>query len=96
MVFFNLFVQNPFAKDNFKNIFDKSGTITKNKKWEVQLYQHDPALLELILDTRFNGNDHAGPNITLGLLSYVFTVKLYDSRHWDYKNNKWIENEDCN
>lgn len=96
MVYFNLLLQNPFVKDEFKNIFSRSGKVSKNKSWELESYKHSPVLFEIYIDTRFTGNDHSGPSIALGLFSYVICARICDNRHWDYENNCWIEHEDRN
>lgn len=33
--------------------------------------------------------DHAGPKINLDLLQFHFECQIYDSRHWNYKENRW-------
>ena len=34
--------------------------------------------------------DHAGVNIDFALFAFHFRVAWYDTRHWDYKLNRWI------
>ncbi len=38
--------------------------------------------------------DHAGPEIELGLLGLNFHAMVYDKRHWDHDNNCWVETKD--
>ena len=33
--------------------------------------------------------DHAGVSLWLGILGFDVGLHFYDTRHWDYKNNKW-------
>ncbi len=33
--------------------------------------------------------DHAGVSLGLGLLGFDVGLHFYDTRHWDYKNNRW-------
>ena len=35
--------------------------------------------------------DHAGPSIEFGLFGLEIGLRLYDSRHWYYKANRWYE-----
>lgn len=35
--------------------------------------------------------DHAGPWLEFGLFGYNIMINVYDSRHWDYENDKWEE-----
>jgi len=34
--------------------------------------------------------DHAGVRLELGLAGYQLDISFSDSRHWDYKNNRWV------
>lgn len=90
----SLSILNPFSKDLFNNIYNRAGRITKNKSWEFEIYKQDYTLLEVDIDTCVIGKDHAGVSILLGLFSYVFCAKIYDNRHWDYTNRKWIEHDE--
>ena len=82
---------NPYSKDFFDHIYHKTWTITKNKSFEIEIYKQDQTFLDIDIDACFIGKDHAGIGIVLGLFSYVFCAKIYDNRHWDYDNNKWME-----
>jgi hypothetical protein len=33
--------------------------------------------------------DHAGASIGLDLIGFHVSIKIYDSRHWDYKLETW-------
>lgn len=33
--------------------------------------------------------DHAGVSLWLGLLGFDVGLHFYDTRHWDYENNRW-------
>lgn len=35
--------------------------------------------------------DHAGVKFELGLFGYSIVFYLYDSRHWNYEKNDWME-----
>jgi len=88
MMHFNFRLANPWAKENFKNLFCKGGLISKNTAWEVESIRHSWTLLEVSIawSTR---QDHAGPSIELGLLGYSISAKIYDTRHWDYVTGDW-------
>ena len=75
--------------NSFKAIWNKSGGITKNKNWELEVYRDFSDLLGLSLNTFFSGCDHAGPSIKLTLLGFTFRAAIFDSRHWNYKTNYW-------
>lgn len=87
-------IVNPFSKDLFTDIYNCSGKITKNKSWEIQIYKQDYTFLEVDIDTCIIGQDHAGVGINLGLFYFVISAKMYDNRHWDYTNKKWIEHDE--
>lgn len=59
--------------------------VTENKYLEVQLTHWDMSrLLSITLDTHVWGTDHAGPEFTIEVLGWYFSIKLYDRRHWNY------------
>ena len=33
--------------------------------------------------------DHAGFEIHFEIMGWFLNIKVYDCRHWDYKNNRW-------
>jgi hypothetical protein len=80
---------NPWDKrDYFRNLGCISGKLIKNKAWELEHSYYSPMLVDAdICWTR--KQDHAGLRIVLGLLGYGIHVTIYDTRHWDYENNKW-------
>jgi hypothetical protein len=94
MIFFKLTVDNPWYKpktpNNSKDLFYREGSFTQHKHWEVQCTKwgaDDLAVFEL--DLRWRGRDHAGPEIHVELFGYMFSAKIYDSRHWNYDQARW-------
>ena len=68
--------------------------LTKHKSFEGQLeffsdLSHDN-ILELSLNWTLH-QDHAGPLFTFVLYRTIFlTIHIYDNRHWDFEENKWV------
>lgn len=89
MIRFNLVLQNLWSKEDFCDIWNKSGSFTKHKHWELQLTKYTPEYIGLKLDTCWRGRDHAGISVELMLIGYCFHVNIYDSRHWNYETNSW-------
>ena len=91
MIKTTLQITNPFAKDSFKQAsWFKVGKLTKNKSWELQVWKGSVyELLKLELDLAWRGHDHAGPNLSVGVLGIEITIKIYDNRHWDYEKGTW-------
>lgn len=88
MIYFNITVRNPAWCDRWANIKNWAGnTPIKNKHWEVQITKCEE-LFRIEFQWSFK-QDHAGIRLELGLLGYKIDFTLYDSRHWDYKNNRW-------
>lgn len=76
--------------DNFKNIYNKFGkTPFSHKFWEFQIYK-DNVLFGFNFDYTIRG-DHAGVRMIVSLLCISIEFNFYDSRHWDYANNKWMD-----
>ena len=34
--------------------------------------------------------DHAGCNLEFGLLGYGASFTMYDNRHWNHEENRWM------
>jgi hypothetical protein len=86
MIYFNFTLRNPFS-DKFKNLFARSGKLSKYKAWEFEVYQCD-SIIEAEGKLSFR-EDHAGIAFSIGLFSYVARVQLYDTRHWNYDRQQW-------
>ena len=89
MLDLNFSIRNPLSAGAFKNYWSKSGNITKNKAWELQLTRYTEFLFSITIGTRFSGCDHAGPEIEIVLFGFCFNAKIHDTRHWNYETNKW-------
>jgi len=82
------YLENPFGKDCFKNLFSRSARLSKNKFIEFEMTYHSRTILDLNFSWTTK-RDHAGLEITIGLLFFSVSLRVYDHRHWDYKNNRW-------
>lgn len=87
----NLFLRitNPWRRDEFSNVYCKSGLVTTHKMWEFQIYRHSIVLIDANISVSWEGSDHAGSGIQVGLLGVVMSFNVNDTRHWDYENNCW-------
>jgi hypothetical protein len=95
MIKFQCTVYVNWFKESFEPIWNKSGSITKRKHWELELYRDFSDLFGITVDTFCSGRDHAGPSIKLSLIGYTFHASIYDSRHWNYEANDWeVYNEE--
>ena len=69
------------------------GRITKNKSWEFQIDTFEVwNIFEFQISWRLKG-DHAGFEVRLELVKWHCHFIIYDNRHWDDKNNKFLEGE---
>ena len=76
--------------DCFKNLGCVSGRLFKYKAWELEHTYYSPMLADI--DLVWNKcTDHAGLAVTLGLLGYGISFRIYDTRHWDYARGIWVE-----
>ena len=82
-------IENPYPKNDFKNIWNKNGLISKFKAWELDLYKDSECLLSFVFSFSFRGQDHAGLRINFGLFKYRFDTQIYDIRQWNYETNCW-------
>jgi hypothetical protein len=87
MISLELSIKAPFHK-RFMLLESNSKKVSKNKSWEVSKYKTNViVLLGFHWTTR---QDHAGITLDLGLLGREYQFCFYDIRHWDYKNDKWL------
>ena len=88
MIYFKLRLTNPWSPI-WKVLKTISGNITKNKAWELNLYESNELIgIEFEYTMRA---DHAGIGLTLSLFGYTLEYKIYDVRHWDYTQDKWSD-----
>lgn len=87
-LFISLFHIESYTLVEFKNIWDKGWRISRHKFLEMQLYQ-DGTFARCDLDICWKGEDHAGPELHLSLLTYTFLISFYDIRHWNAEENRW-------
>lgn len=87
MINFNVAVSNPFS-NRFKNLYSTADQLYKNKFWEFEVYASNTlAELGLNITTRC---DHAGIDLTIGLLGYTIHLQVYDNRHWNYDEGRYM------
>jgi len=81
-------LQNPWTQDRFKNLGCVHGRIIKNKAWELEHTFYDGLLVDCECKFTTKG-DHAGLDLVLGLFGYAIHFRIYDTRHWNYDENRW-------
>lgn len=96
MLTLNFAIQNPFHKLGYEEIYQDHVLVTKNKTLEFGFYKYSFNVIELDIDLRFTGFDHAGPSLSIGLFGFVFSISLSDNRHWNSITNKWEDYENTN
>ena len=85
-------VTNPFVtRSGFRNLFNLNGSVTKHKHWEIEGIFDKDIILRFDLGTHLWGSDHAGPNLSIGVLFFELHINIYDSRHWSHETNTWAE-----
>lgn len=80
---------NPFDRwEYFNNLGCISGRLTKNKAWELEHSYYSGMIVDA--DIRWtHKTDHAGLDITIGLLGYGISFRIYDTRHYDSYYKQW-------
>ena len=97
MLKFSIKIQNPFFYNNrdTQHYYELDVKLTRNKNFEIQISRFNPAnLVELSVDLEWNGRDHAGPGITFEIFGFFFNAHVYDSRHWNYDEHRWMTDDD--
>ncbi len=89
MINFYFRIVNPWYTENFATIFSRSGSFARYKCWEFEIIRYSYDLVELSFMVKTH-QDHSGVSLALGLLGYTANITVYDNRHWDCGNKKWI------
>lgn len=89
----NPFYKPPAEEQPQKDYFYKHWTVSKNKSAEIQItnFKSTQTALDFVFDLHWWGSDHQGPEFRIELLGFMFDLKIYDHRHWDYENHRWEE-----
>ena len=88
MININFGISNPWYKEDFKTIFYRTGSITKNKQWEIQITRYSFNIFDFSFDWTHR-TDHAGVKLEFSLVGLSLHLQMYDRRHWDYENKTW-------
>ena len=88
MISLHFNIANPWAKENFANLWNKSWLPFKNKGVELELIRHAYDLFEVNLSITAR-TDHAGVSAKLALLGYSVHFSFYDTRHWNEETGAW-------
>jgi hypothetical protein len=88
MINFSFNICNPWS-DRWNIFWNKSRFIGKNKAVEFNGYRTHH-IIEFDTRLTFKG-DHAGFRIMIGLFGYAAEFHVYDTRHWDGENDKWVD-----
>jgi hypothetical protein len=99
MIFFRFKIDNPWRKRfniSKNDYYWKHRKLSKNKNFEIQISRFVPTeLVNVGIDLRWRGQDHQGPEIDLNIYGYMFNVKIYDRRHWNWEENRWQTDEEA-
>lgn len=91
MISFSFAIQNPWAKDRKQKdyiVWDK--LVSKHRAIDFQISRMSMYdFFSLNVSTCWQGEDHAGPSLTLEVFGYFLNFKIYDTRHWDYEKGCW-------
>ena len=89
MIYFNFNIRRPGWWNRFASIKHWHGsTPVEHKYWEVQIIKNDNLFrIEFGWTVK---EDHAGVNLELGLLGYEIHATIYDNRHWNTDENRWM------
>jgi hypothetical protein len=94
MIYFDFTIQNPWHNEKkrpWRDLNQGDLAVTKNKtlEWCIDYYTYD--WFEIGIDTRWRGQDHAGPRLQLRLFGLGIDIALRDNRHWNNDANRWVD-----
>lgn len=89
-------IDNPFYKPSAEeksqtDYVYRHWTLSKNKSAELQItnFKSTQTVFDFLVDLHWWGSDHQGPKLNFELLGFMFSLSMYDHRHWDYENHCW-------
>ncbi len=94
MIYLHFDIVNPWHNENrwpWRTLYQGAWRLSQNKSLEICVDHYPIALMHANLDTRLQGRDHAGFEISFGVLGLGVQISLPDRRHWDYERNRWAE-----
>ena len=77
--------------DTFTNFYSRTIKLSEHKFIELESMYSGQHLFRFSLDLNWRGEDHAGPEIELGVWGHEVRLKLYDHRHWNTEKNRWYQ-----
>lgn len=86
MIYLSVGLSNPWGRP-FNNLWNRSGPLTKNKSWEVEL-----CATRTVIGFEFGytrRQSHAGVTLELSLLGCSVCFMIYDTRHWNHNVGDW-------
>jgi len=87
MIQLSFSISNPFLKRRFDTIYDTSWGVSRYKHFDFSV-SRDKGIISASFGISAR-RDHAGFDISFGLLTWNFDLTFYDSRHWDNKTGTW-------
>ena len=97
MIRTSISIDNPWFKEKnneFLDIHTVEKQLTENKYYCFQVSKYNDVLLKLLVDSRWRNRDHGGVELEFTLLGYTSNMKLYDRRHWNYDEGRWMTSEE--
>lgn len=93
MIYARLVLHNPWYNNKFKNLFNKAWIVGKYKVLEFEILYADYDILEFSFEWA-RRLDHAGIELSFGLFGLSFSIRLYDTRHWNEQTQDWENYDD--
>jgi hypothetical protein len=87
VISFNFNLRNP-RRQEFKNLWNRSWHVFKNKYIELEFYK-DSSMISVGASWTVR-QSHAGLDMEFGLLGYCVHFNFYDNRHWNHKEGRWM------
>ena len=88
MININFNLSNP-CSNRFINLWNRSwDTPFKHKFIELEVYR-DSSIVSFNFSWTIR-QSHAGLDIELGVLGFCVHFNLYDNRHWNYTEGRWM------
>lgn len=89
-MYLNLSITNFLCKhDIWKKYTSFYKKLSENKNLEIETFYSNEYLFRFEFKFAPRGEDHAGAMFLVNIFGWEIEIRIYDSRHWDYKNESW-------
>jgi hypothetical protein len=87
MIYFSFDLSNPFSR-RYGCVYEKLGILENHHKEYSIIIEKRSVIISFSFDLSIR-QDHAGANLSFGVLGWHISFNISDTRHWNYTKGEW-------